>query len=202
LNHPNLLSLFDVGHHDGAPFLVAELLEGASLRTLLTGSGLPPRRALDYAAQIARGLAAAHDKGILHRDLKPENLFVSRDGRVKIRDFGLAKLTRSGDVFEAGMESPTVTTPTTPGTVLGTVGYMAPEQVQGFTADARSDIFSFGAVLYEMLSGRRAFRGATAVETLHAILKEEPPELAGTAPALERIVRRCLQQHPDDRFPS
>jgi len=200
LNHPNVLSVYDVGRQDGTPYLVSELLEGASLRVLQRGAGLPPRKALDYAVQIARGLAAAHEKGIVHRDLKPENLFITRDGRAKILDFGLAKLVRpEGDPGQAG-----ASTGTNPGARLGTVGYMSPEQVQEVPADHRSDIFSFGAVLYEMLTGRRAFQRNTAVETMSAILKEDPPAMsdAGRAvpAALERIVRRCLEKQPDERF--
>src|SRR5262249_10928065 len=206
LNHPNLLSLFDVGAHDGAPYLVTEMLEGATLRGLLTGGSLPPRKAVEYGVQIARGLAAAHEKGIIHRDLKPENLFVTRDGRVKVLDFGLAKLTRPGEAEKARPEVSTATSPTDAGVLLGTVGYMSPEQVRGQPADERSDIFALGAVLYEMLSGRRAFKRDSQVETLNAILKEEPPGVGGPGPpippAVERIVRRCLEKDPAERFRS
>src|SRR5262245_4351580 len=206
LNHPNLLSLFDVGTHDGAPYLVTEMLEGATLRGLLTGGSLPPRKAVEYGVQIARGLAAAHEKGIIHRDLKPENLFVTRDGRVKVLDFGLAKLTRPGEAEKARPEVSTATSPTDAGVLLGTVGYMSPEQVRGQPADERSDIFALGAVLYEMLSGRRAFKRDSQVETLNAILKEEPPEIGGPGPPIppgvERIVRRCLEKDPGERFRS
>jgi dipeptidyl aminopeptidase/acylaminoacyl peptidase len=205
LNHPNILAVHDVGAHEGAPYVVSELLEGETLRERIGGSALPVRKAIDYAVQIARGLAAAHDKGIVHRDLKPENLFLTSDGRVKILDFGLAKLL-APDVHQ---ESETIEKPavgTDAGSVLGTVGYMSPEQVRARPVDHRSDIFSFGAVLYEMLSGNRAFRGNSAVETMNAILKEDPPALSETArhlpPALERIVAHCLEKSPEERFQS
>ena len=206
LNHPNLLTVFDVGTHDGAPYLVFELLEGSILRSVLA-SGLVPRKALDHAIQIAHGLAAAHDKGLVHRDLKPENLFVTSDGRVKILDFGLAKLRPALDHEVIGSGVETASGVTSPGAVLGTAGYMSPEQVCGQPVDARSDLFSFGSVLYEMLTGRRAFRGSSSVETMNAILKEEPPEIESAPdrplpPALERIVRRCLEKDPVRRFRS
>jgi eukaryotic-like serine/threonine-protein kinase len=205
LNHPNITAVYDIGQQDGAPYVVQELLEGETLRSLLAGGRISPRKAIDHALQIAHGLAEAHEKGIVHRDLKPENLFVTKDGRVKILDFGLAKLTQS----EAGREVtslPTVTGGTEPGIVLGTLGYMSPEQVKGRSADARSDIFSFGAILYEMLSGRRAFHGDSAAETMSAILREEPPDLSVTnqsiSPGLERIVRHCIEKNPEQRFHS
>ena len=204
LNHPNILTIHDIGTHEGAPYLVSELLEGDSLRERLEGGGLKPAAAVDAAVQVAQGLAAAHEKGIVHRDLKPENLFVLRDGRVKILDFGLAKLTRPEPTSSG--ESHVVTTPaeTEPGTVMGTLGYMSPEQLRGQTADHRSDIFSLGAILYEMLAGRRPFLASTPVDTIGAILKEEPPELSetaeGLAPGLERIARRCLEKNPEARF--
>jgi serine/threonine protein kinase len=204
LNHPNILSIHDIGTHDGAPYLVLECLEGQSLRQELSGGVLPLRRAVEYGNEIAQGLAAAHDKGIIHRDLKPENIFVTRDGRVKILDFGLAKLAtpEAGSGEGATLEA----VPTSAGAVLGTVGYMAPEQVKGEAADARSDIFALGTILYEMLSGQRAFRRDTSAETMTAILKEDPPELSLTGkpiqPALERIVRRCLEKKPLQRFQS
>jgi len=207
LNHPNILAIHDIGEQDGAPYLVSELLEGASLRAELENGALPPRKAADYAAQIAQGLAAAHEKNFIHRDLKPENVFILKDGRVKILDFGLAKLaaTLAGGNSEAGMMTLT-SLPTEAGVVLGTAGYMSPEQVRGSAVDSRTDIFAFGAVLYEMLSGQRAFRRDTAAETMTAILKEDPPELHELSPAvppgLERIVRRCLEKKPEQRFQS
>jgi eukaryotic-like serine/threonine-protein kinase len=205
LNHPNILQVHDIGTHEGAPYVVSELLEGETLRDRIGGTPLPTRKAIDVAMQIARGLSAAHEKGIVHRDLKPENLFITKDGRVKILDFGLAKLTSGETLAEA--ETNTRDLPgTDAGKVLGTVGYMSPEQVRAKPVDHRSDIFSFGAVLYEMLSGRRAFRGASAVETMNAILKEDPPDLTETnrtLPAsLERIVSHCLEKNPEERFQS
>jgi Tol biopolymer transport system component len=201
LNHPNVLAVFDVGTHDGAPYLVSELLEGESLRARLDRSRLPTSKAIDYARQIAAGLAAAHEKGITHRDIKPENLFVTTDGRVKILDFGLAKQVTADHADATRLQSVT-----SAGTVLGTVGYMSPEQVRGKPADARSDIFSFGSVFHEMLSGQRTFSGESAVETMHAILETDPPELPASvvqkAPALARIVTRCLEKNPAERFHS
>ena len=200
LNHPNLLTIYDVGKEDGAPFIVSELLEGETLRDRLLRGPLPPRRSIDAALQIAMGLAAAHEKGIVHRDLKPDNIFLTRDGRAKILDFGIAKLSNP---TEAG---PFASTATEPGMVLGTVGYMSPEQVRGELVDTRSDIFSFGAILYEMLSGVRAFKRGSSIETLSAILKEDPPDLTDTLPnlppALDRMVRRCLEKDRDLRFQS
>src|SRR5262245_31524897 len=203
LNHPNILTIYDIGTQDGAPFIVAELLEGEELRAQLESGALPARRALEYALQITQGLAAAHEKGIVHRDLKPENLFVTKDGRVKILDFGLAKLRPSQPgVVDTG--APTQKRFTHPGVVMGTVGYMAPEQVRGQETDHRSDIFAFGVILYEMLSGQRAFRGASAIEVMNAILKEEPPEFGETntkiSPQIEKLVRRCLEKQPERRF--
>ena len=205
LNHPNILAVYDVGTHDGAPYLVTELLEGATLRDRLSGGALSSRKAVDCAVQIAQGLSAAHDKGIVHRDLKPENIFICRDGRTKILDFGLAKLTapESGDATATGLE---LLDETGKGVVLGTAGYMSPEQVRGEKAGARSDIFSFGVVLYEMLSGQRAFAGQSAADRASAILKEDPPELRATGrnipAALDRIVRHCLEKNPEERFQS
>ena len=205
LNHPNILTIYDIGSHEGSPFIVAELLEGEELRRQVDAGGLPQRKAVDYARQIASGLAAAHERGITHRDLKPENLFVTTDGRVKILDFGLAKL-RSRRIESAGSDIATQKGITDPGVVMGTVGYMSPEQVRGQEADHRSDIFSFGVILYEMLTGRRAFLRETMAETMTAILKEEPEEVteinSKVPPQLERIVRRCLDKKPEQRFQS
>ncbi len=205
LNHPNILSIYDVGKHDGSPYVVSELLEGETLRTRIAGVPLAQRRAIDYALQIANGLAAAHAKGIIHRDLKPDNIFITHDGRVKILDFGLAKLTQL-DGNQSQTDVPTRRVDTDPGVVMGTVGYMSPEQLKGRAVDHRSDIFSFGAILYEMLCGRRAFRGESAAETMSAILKEDPPELSGTnknvSAALERLVNHCLEKNPEARFHS
>jgi len=212
LNHPHVLGVLDVGAENGHPYVVSELLEGETLRQRLRVAALTPKKAMELAAQIARGLAAAHDKGIVHRDLKPENLFVTREGRVKILDFGLAKLTRDGSPDDqptlASGEAPTpgAEAATEAGALLGTVGYMSPEQVRGLPADHRSDIFSFGAVLHEMISGKRAFGRATAPETLTAILKEDPCDLSETHPSvppvLDRVIRRCLEKVPDERFQS
>ncbi|HBB87995.1 MAG TPA: hypothetical protein DC047_10305 [Blastocatellia bacterium] len=206
LNHPNILVIFHVGTHQGAPYIVSELLEGETLRERIAGSALPQRKAIDYALQIARGLAAAHEKGIVHRDIKPDNLFITDDGRVKILDFGLAKLTSATDGTQSQTEVPTRKVNTDPGTVMGTMGYMSPEQLKGQPADHRSDIFSFGAILYEMLSGKRAFRGDSMAETMSAILREDPPDLSVTnqtvSPALERVVRHCLEKNPAERFHS
>jgi serine/threonine protein kinase len=205
LNHPNILAIYQIGQHSGAPFIVSELLEGETLRDHLHGGALVPRKAIDYAVQAARGLGAAHEKGIVHRDLKPENLFVTTDGRVKILDFGIAKLTRpEGDARDA--DNATRSIQTEAGSVLGTMGYMSPEQVRGQTVDARADIFSLGAILYEMLSGTRAFKKDTAADTLTAVLREDPPELSASdrhlPPVLERIVKRCLEKNPHERFQS
>src|SRR6478672_10833823 len=206
LNHPNILAIYDVGANGTAPYVVSELLEGESLRDRLDHGPLPHRKAIDYATQIAKGLAAAHDKGIVHRDLKPDNVFVTRDGRVKILDFGLAKMTEPGVTVDAETALAHATPKTSAGTVLGTVGYMSPEQVRGQTVDHRSDIFSFGVVLYEMLTGQRAFQGDSAVETMNAILKEDPAPAGngGQAmpPALDRIVLHCLEKNPEERFQS
>ena len=205
LSHPNLLSIFDVGTQNGIHYLVSEFLEGGTLRERIAGVPLTRRRTVDYALQIANGLSAAHDKGIVHRDLKPDNVFVTREERVKILDFGLAKQTRAAAVTadSATLTSPS---PTAAGIVLGTVGYMSPEQVRGQAADHRSDVFSFGTILYEMISGKRAFVGDSSIETMNAILKAEPPELAESnpqlIPGLDRIVRRCLEKVPERRFQS
>jgi eukaryotic-like serine/threonine-protein kinase len=204
LSHPNILAVFQLGTHEGAPYLVSELLEGGTLREQLARGAISLRKAIDYGAQIARGLAAAHEKGIVHRDLKPENLFITRDGRVKILDFGLAKLTQPQSTSDSN--APTQTLGTEPGMVMGTVGYMSPEQVRGRKADHRSDIFAFGAILYEMLTGKRAFHKPTSAETMSAILNEEPASISQIArpvpPALQRIVHRCLEKNPEQRFQS
>jgi serine/threonine protein kinase len=205
LNHPNILTVYGFGTHEGNPYLVMELLEGRELRAYLDDGSVPVRKAIDYAQQIAAGLAAAHEKGIVHRDLKPENLFVTRDGRVKILDFGLAKLRPPRDE-PAGSVVATQKQLTNPGTVMGTVAYMSPEQVRGQDLEQRSDIFSFGLILFEMLSGKRAFTGESHVEVMNSILKEDPPELsdanAKIPPAVDRIVRRCLEKNPEQRFHS
>jgi serine/threonine protein kinase len=208
LSHPNILAVFDFGSEDDTAFIVTELLDGASLRERLEQGPLPARKAAEYGRQIARGLAAAHDKGIVHRDLKPDNIFLSETGRVKILDFGLATAGPGPD--PAGDQTvqinATMTNLTTPGTVLGTVDYMSPEQVRGQSTDNRSDLFSFGSVLYEMIGGTRPFHRETHAETMTAILKEEPAELATLAadvpPALAAIIRRCLEKHPGERFHS
>jgi len=208
LNHPNILAIFDIGTHDGSPYLVSELLEGQTLRQQMDGSPLPQRKAIEYGIQIARGLAAAHEKGVVHRDLKPDNIFVLNDGRVKILDFGLAKLTQA-EAYGSGVpDLQTVDHPsnTTPGQVMGTAGYMAPEQVRAQPTDQRTDIFAFGSILYEMLTGKRAFKRDSSVETMNAILKEEPEELhgavPGVSPGLDRVVRHCLEKNPAQRFQS
>ena len=207
LNHPNILTIFDIGSHNNSPYVVSELLEGETLRKVIS-TAVSQRKAINYALQIAHGLAAAHEKGIVHRDLKPENIFITRDGRAKVLDFGLAKLIRSQHPEMAPSEAQTIPfdAVTESGVILGTVGYMSPEQVRGERADHRSDIFSFGAVLYEMLSGNRAFRRDTAIETMNAILTEEPPEPSkrepSVSPALERIIKHCLEKRPEQRFQS
>ena len=203
LNHPNILGIHDIGTYNGAPFLVSEFLEGVTLRERLQAGPLPVRRAIEYALGIAQGLAAAHEKGIVHRDLKPENIFITRDDRIKILDFGLAKLVRP----EArGESAETLATGTLAGVVMGTVGYMSPEQVRGDVSDARSDIFSFGTVLYEMLTAQRAFKRETSAETMTAVLREEPPELTDTGwqgpPGMQRILTRCLEKRVERRFQS
>ena len=204
LNHPNILAIYDIGQHEGSPYIVSELLEGVTLRQRLPAKPLSVRSTIDFSVQIARGLVAAHEKHIVHRDLKPENLFLTRDGGVKILDFGVAKLTRADEL--GGSDAQTMTGATKVGTVVGTVGYMSPEQVRGKTVDHRSDIFSFGAILYEMLCGERAFQGETVADTIAAILKEEPPELPPLERkvplAMQRIVRHCLQKEPEHRCQS
>src|ERR1043165_1375250 len=207
LNHPNVLTIHDAGVHQGAPYLVSELLEGRTLREEINGGALPVRKATEYALQIAHGLAAAYSKQIIHRDLKPENIFVTKEGRVKILDFGLAKLRVNPKSEIGNLKSPDMPTViNTTGIVLGTPAYMSPEQVRGESADHRSDIFAFGCVLYEMLSGTRAFRRNTPVESMNAVLNDAPPELSTThlniPPALGRIVERCLEKQSDNRFQS
>ncbi len=200
LSHPNLLAIHDVGSQNGTHFLVSELLEGESLRQRLEEGALPVRKAMDLGVQIAKGLAAAHEKGIVHRDIKPDNIFLTRDGRAKILDFGLAKQAGTNG---SGENATITAVATQPGVVLGTAGYMSPEQVRGKPADARSDIFSLGAVLYEMVAGLRAFHGESSVETMNAILKEDPPAISGNVPpAIERVIRRCLEKAPEERFQS
>jgi serine/threonine protein kinase len=204
LSHPNIVAIYDIGMHAGAAFIVSELLEGQTLRQRLFDGPLSLRQAVDYGIQIAKGLVAAHEKRIVHRDLKPENLFITRGDGVKILDFGIAKLTAP----ELGEDRSlaTMTTQTKSGSVLGTVAYMSPEQLRGRPVDHRSDIFSFGAVLYEMLTGKRAFSGETQVDTMTAVLKEEPPEITLTRQsiptAFEQIVRHCLEKEPENRFQS
>ena len=204
LNHPNILAVYRFGTYSGAPYLVSELLIGGTLRETMNRGPMPVRKVLEIGAQIAHGLAAAHEKGIVHRDLKPENFFVTKDGQVKILDFGLAKLTQpptdEADRRPAGMEE------THPGMLVGTAGYMSPEQARGVDVDHRTDIFAFGGILYEMLTARRPFKGPTWAETMASIIKDDPPPFAQTAPAtplaLQRIVLRCLEKSPEERFQS
>jgi TolB-like protein len=203
LSHPNILSIFDFGTQEGTAYAVMELLEGETLRGKLDGGPVSQRQAVDWALQIAKGLSAAHGKGVVHRDLKPENVFVTKDGHVKILDFGLAKRAEETTPDEL-TSAPTGAGHTAAGTVMGTMGYMSPEQLRGLPVDHRSDIFSFGAVLYELLSGRKAFKRETASDTIAAVLKEEPPELTQTgrdiSPTLDHIVRHCLEKDRDNRF--
>lgn len=206
LNHPNILVVYDIDSHNGTSFIVSELLEGETLRERINSSALHVSTSIDYAIQIARGLAAAHNKGITHRDLKPDNIFITRDDTTKILDFGLAKIKGPINPDDVSTDAPTQPFYTRPGVILGTVGYMSPEQVDSRPADHRSDIFSFGAVLYEMLTGQRAFKGESAIDTMNAIRKETPPDLwqtvANPPPGLERVVTRCLEKRPERRFQS
>jgi hypothetical protein len=203
LNHPNVLAVHDVGSHESVHYIVSELLEGGTLRDQIRSGGLTPRKAVEYAVQIARGLSAAHQRGLVHRDIKPENVFVTRDGLVKILDFGLAKL-RLETAGDPGHESATLETRS--GVVVGTLPYLSPEQVRGLPADARSDMFALGSVLYEMLAGRRPFTGETASEIVTAVLRSDAPDLTTVdgrvSPALAAVVRRCLEKRPEDRFES
>jgi serine/threonine protein kinase len=204
LNHPNILAVYRFGVFEGAPYLVSELLVGETLRQQLNHGPISLRRAIDLGVQIAHGLAAAHDKGIVHRDLKPENLFVTKEDRIKILDFGLAKLVQP----QTGKDDsgPTQAYETDPGAVMGTAGYMSPEMVRGEMVDRRADIFAFGAILYEMLAGKRAFQHSTSAETMTAILREDPPGVSqiarSTPPGLQRVVHRCLEKNPERRFQS
>jgi serine/threonine protein kinase/Tol biopolymer transport system component len=206
LNHANIMAIYDVGVHHGSPYVVSELLLGETLRQRLRQGALPQRKAIEFATQAARGIAAAHEKGIIHRDLKPENIFITNDGQVKILDFGLAKLVSADEAATAVTAHSDSNEETQPGVVMGTVGYMSPEQVRGLPADHRADIFSLGAVLYEMLSGRRAFKSNSAAETMTAILKEDPPQLSEThphlSPTIDPVVRHCLEKKPEERFHS
>jgi Tol biopolymer transport system component/predicted Ser/Thr protein kinase len=206
LNHPNILTVYDIGEQDGRPFIVEELLDGEELRDRLDDGRISIRKVIDYAQQIVNGLSAAHEKGIVHRDLKPENLFITKDDRVKILDFGLAKLREQSSANSHGPEDATRKAITDPGIVMGTAGYMSPEQVRGQTVDHRSDIFSFGVILYEMLSGKRAFHGDSAIELMNAILKEDVSDFdIGTRsipPALDKLMRSCLEKKPEHRFHS
>lgn len=203
LNHPNILAVYQMGVFQCAPYLVSELLEGGTMRDCLKHGPLPVRKVIDYGSQIARGLAAAHEKGIVHRDLKPENLFVTREGHVKILDFGLARLTqpRESEIPQSPQDAQTMA-----GILLGSVGYMAPEQVRGQVADHRSDIFTFSAVLYEMLTGKRAFQRPSSIDTMSSILNEDPAPLVQLAPnaspGLQRVIQRGLEKNPEERFQS
>jgi serine/threonine protein kinase len=200
LNHPNIVAVHDVGSHDGMPFVISELLHGETLRVRVRQGALAPRIALHYALEVARGLVAAHQVGVAHRDLKPENIFITRDERVKILDFGLAKCSDPASV--PSRDEALIST--LPGVLLGTVGYMAPEHVRGLPTDHRADLFSLGVIVHEMVSGAAPFHGDSAVETLNAILKEDPPPLrypfGPLPPDLERVVLHCLEKNPDARF--
>ena len=202
LSHPAIVTIHDIGTESDILYVVFELLDGSTLRARLVDGPLPQATAIDWAIQIARGLAAAHEKRIVHRDLKPENIVVTRDGRVKILDFGIARVLQAGEE-EGSTAAPTFTGATAPGVILGTIGYMSPEQVRGQAVDHRTDIFAFGAILYEMLTGRRAFTGESDADTLTAILKDDPPLSTGTGrltDASARVIRRCLEKDPERRF--
>jgi eukaryotic-like serine/threonine-protein kinase len=200
LNHPNILAVYQMGTYAGVPYLVSELLEGKTLAETVRRGPLPLRKAIDYGVQIAHGLAAAHEKGIVHRDLKPDNLFLTKDGRIKILDFGLAKVVSPTESFTNAR------TLTLPGVAMGTVGYMSPEQVRGLPTDHRTDIFAFGAILYEMVMGKRTFERGTSADTMSAILNEDPTPISDLAPetpvGLQRVVLRCLEKNPEQRFQS
>ncbi len=202
LSHPNIVAIFDIGMHNGSPYIVSELLQGQTLRQKLNAGALPPRQTADLGLQVAQGLIAAHEKRIVHRDLKPENLFITHDGRVKILDFGIAKLIHAEREDDRSVAM--MTTETKAGSILGTHAYASPEQLRGQSVDHRSDIFSFGAILYEMLTGERAFSRGTEVDTITAVLKEDPPEIAQGAaripPAATNIIRHCLEKEPENRF--
>ncbi|HZJ52583.1 MAG TPA: serine/threonine-protein kinase, partial [Myxococcaceae bacterium] len=206
LNHPNLVAVYDFGLHDGAPYFITELLKGESLRQRLAHGRVPLDTALDWGSQLAQGLAAAHARGIVHRDVKPDNVFLTSDGHVKLLDFGIAKLAEASrgegphDLLDETVTPTDERTRT--GAILGTPAYMSPEQVRGERVDARTDIFSLGAILYEMLSGRRPFPGDSLAESGHAILRDEPPPLAGVPPPLMQLIRRCLAKEPEARFQS
>ena len=207
LNHPNILTVHEIGAADG-PYIVSRIARRSDVARLRSPNGeLSVKKAIDYALQMAKGLSAAHEKRFVHRDLKPENVFVTSDGRVKILDFGLAKLTEPGVASVGALNHfPPKHVETTPGLVMGTLGYMSPEQVRGLAVDQRSDIFSFGAILYEMVLGEHAFRGDTPADTISAILNQEPPELSPgpkrVPPALDRLIRHCLEKSPESRFQS
>ncbi|HSE41091.1 MAG TPA: protein kinase, partial [Acidobacteriota bacterium] len=206
LNHPNIVAVYDIGTDQDTIYVVSELLSGETLRERLNTSSISVRKAIEYALQIAHGLAAAHEKGIIHRDLKPENIFITKDGRAKILDFGLAKFTEQQAVTGEQSKLATIDPGTKPGMVLGTVGYMSPEQVRGQAVDPRSDIFSLGVILYEILTGHRAFHRNSTADTMSAILKEEPQEISklnpNIPPSLERVARHCLEKNPEERFQS
>ena len=202
LSHPNIVTVHDVGTAEGTPYIVSELLDGENLRERLTRGPFAPRRAIEAAATIADALAAAHARGIVHRDLKPENLFLTREGRVKILDFGIAKLT-APETSESPATAATATIHTDAGIAIGTLGYMAPEQLRGQIADHRADLFALGAILHEMIAGAPAFRRESRIQTVNAVLEADPPELGDqVAPGIRRIIGRCLEKAPEARFQS